>query len=39
MQQLKFDQNTKASREILEKKNIISKDLLAKKEIKALNFH
>ena len=34
MQQLKFNENTKANKEILEKKNAFAKDLLAKKEIK-----
>lgn len=34
MHQLRFDQSTKASREILEKKNSIMKELLTKKEVK-----
>ena len=34
MQQLKFNQNTKANKEILKKKNLVADDLLSKKEIK-----
>ena len=34
MQQLKFDQNTTANKEILKKKSVICDELLSKKEIK-----
>ena len=34
MQQLKFNKNTKANREILKKKDAVADELLTKKEIK-----
>ena len=36
MQQLKFNKNTKANREILKKKDAVADELLTKKEIKFL---
>ena len=39
MQQLKFNKNTKANREILKKKDAVADELLTKKEIKERVVH